>query len=129
MNKFYEYRANFLLEQDKHEELSHAVSDIMKKMNILRRLIKQNIEEKQIIAVHLDRLVDDCDLEVADHLNYQDLSQSMEIQMLREELKKSKEKNQALEESLRIVRQYMDVDDIDEQIIFDINRAVETNVP
>lgn len=129
MSKFHKYRAKFLLEKDKREELSHSVSDIVKKMNDLRRIIRQNIEEKQSISAHLDRLVDDCDLEVVDDCDYQDLSQSMELQMLREELKKSKEKNQALEESLRIVRQYMDVNDIDEEIIFEINRAAETNVP
>lgn len=124
-NKFHEYRAKFFLEQDKREELSHSVSDLVKKMNNLRRVIRRNIEEKQNIAAHLDRIVNDLDPEVVERPDHDTLSQSMEIQMLKDELQKSRQKNQALEESLRIVRQYMDFDDVDDQIIFEVNRAAE----
>lgn len=124
-DKFHEYRAKFFLEQDKREELSHSVSDLVKKMNNLRRIIRRNIEEKQNIAAHLDRIVDDLDPEVVERPDHHTLSQSMEIEMLKDELQKSRQKNQALEESLRIVRQYMDFDDVDDQLIYEVNRAAE----
>lgn len=127
--QFHEYRAKFFLEQDKREELSHTVSDLVKKMNNLRRIIRQSIEEKQNMSAHLDRLIDDWDFDVNEYPDHHELSQSMEIQMLKEELQKSREKNQVLEESLRIVRQYMDSSDIDEDIIFEVNRAAKTRIP
>lgn len=127
--QFHEYRAKFFLEQDKREELSHTVSDLVKKMNNLRRIIRQSIEEKQNISAHLDRLIDDWDFDVNEYPDHHELSQSMEIQKLKEELQKSREKNQVLEESLRIVRQYMDSSDIDEDIIFEVNRAAKTRIP
>ena len=101
------------------------MSDLVKKMNNLRRVIRRNIEEKQNIAARLDRIVNDLDPEVVERPDHDTLSQSMEIQMLKDELQKSRQKNQALEESLRIVRQYMDFDDVDDQIIFEVNRAAE----